>query len=131
MAVIFILAVSLAAGFVAGTISGRTRVYVISTVLGPYLDFWDSPADECHGVDAVIQAVNAARKAGRRPDLSVVDRLPGHHVIAAGTQVQMVGAQTISCAGMSERFARVLVIERTSPLFSHEGYVTASRLNAP
>ena len=128
-AVISIVAISLAAGFIAGSISGRAQVYVISTVLGPYLDFWDSPGQECSGVDAVIAAVNAARKAGRPPDLSLVDRLPGHHLIAGATQVQIIDVQTISCAGMSERFAHVLVIDKNSPLFSHDGYVTASRLN--
>lgn len=128
-AVISIVAISLAAGLIAGNISGRAQVYVVSTVLGPKLDFWDSPAQQCSGVDRVLSAVNAARKAGRPPDLSLVDRLPGHHLIAAGTQVQMIDVQTISCAGMNESFAHVLVIDKTSPLFSRDGYVTESRLN--
>lgn len=124
----FIVGVSLLAGFIAGTLSWRAHVYVISTVLGPDLDFWDAPADECTGVDRVVAAVNAARKAGRSPDLSVVDRLPGHRVIRSGTQVQLLSVRTISCAGLRERFAHIRVIDARSPLFSHEGYVTEARI---
>ncbi len=72
--------------------------------------------------------VAEARREGRRPDLSIIDRLPGHHRIAGGTQLKLLDVRTILCHGLAEQFAHVLVVDSHSPLFARRGYITESRI---
>ncbi len=122
-------AISLIVAFIiVRSIKPRLVEYVTAPLIGQTLDFWDDPLDECRGVDIAIRSVNAARKAGRTPDLSIVDRLPGHHAISRGIRVQRINVRTILCEGIAERFAHVRVVDRRSPLFLHDGYVTDDRV---
>jgi hypothetical protein len=127
--VLIAAAISLIAAFiVVRSIKPRLVEYVTAPVIGQTLDFWDDPLDECRGVDIAIRSVTDARRAGRTPNLSIVDRLPGHHAILRGIRVQRINVRTILCEGITERFAHVRVVDERSPLFLREGYVTDDRI---
>jgi hypothetical protein len=124
-----IIAVSFLIGCAVALLERPCRSqYVTSPLLGSTLDFWDAPTDECHGADVAYQQVMIARMMGRKPDVSFVDRLPGHHTIAGGMRVRLLEVSSIVCAGTVERFAHVQVDDPRSPLLGHAGYVTDARI---
>lgn len=125
-----IVIVSVLAGYVAVALVPHepSADYITSPLVGTTLDFWDAPGDECHGADVAYQELLAARNTGRKPDLSIIDRLPGHHTIMGGMRVRLLDVTSILCAGIREWFAHVQVSDRRSSLFSREGYLPEVRL---
>lgn len=96
--------------------------------MGWRADFWDSLADLCAGLEqaaADLVAANGSTDFNAKAD---VESMAGHHYIASGTRVVLLGHDTRTCSHSAMTATHILVQDGTSPLNQENGYIASGFL---
>lgn len=103
--------------------------WVTMAAMGSRVDFWDEPADGCAGIDVAANELIVAQQEGRDVDTSVVNRVAGHHDLASGIRVQILGHAVAMCHGTATNLTHVKVVDPDSELNGRSGYMVEGRLS--
>jgi hypothetical protein len=96
--------------------------------VGWQADFWDSLADLCAGLEQAAADVVAANGGIDFNAKADVDAIPGHHYVAAGTAVALLGHDTRTCSHSPMTATHIMVEDDNSPLNQRSGYIASGFL---
>jgi hypothetical protein len=96
--------------------------------IGWHADFWDSLADLCAGIEQGAADVLAANGSSNFDAAADVGAMAGHHDVAKGTRVVLLGHDTRTCFHSQLTATHILVQDPSSPLNQRRGYIASGFL---